>query len=526
MYSSAFFVPSPSKESIAFLYEVIKHLDHPYGFFFFFQAEDGIRDLTVTGVQKCALPIYPGGVALRFAAGVVRAPLHAVEGDLDDQRRLDVNRPLLARALAAEQPLRLPGEHVVGEALEGLADHDEAAARRVARPEVQVAEPAAPAPVPPLRGQHDEVERDRWLPLEPLGAAAAGAVGRLGRLEEHPLVALLEGLPQEALEVARVGRAERGDAQIGRHDLAEDPPALALRPGGAGMPAGQQAVEEAGAERHLPARLVDAELAAEPPHGVLEGLRSAAGAERDRLAVEDDLVGGEAAYALDHLGHRVGERLLRAAVDLDALARLVHLDADTVELRFDGDLAEALESLRRRGGGARQHGKNRPEEPDGASAEPRLALAERLLAHDGQVALDHERIAHRRGLDSRGRGHGLAEHTLERALAQLADQPARQERALRRRGAGEQRAESARALGRRPVPGEVAERSEGFADVLEAERRLRGRCGRPPRLIDGRRADPQPRAPGTSGEDSQRRSDCAGRHAAEEIGELPHLFGA
>src|SRR2546430_8131270 len=27
------------------------------GVFFFFQAEDGIRDLTVTGVQTCALPI-------------------------------------------------------------------------------------------------------------------------------------------------------------------------------------------------------------------------------------------------------------------------------------------------------------------------------------------------------------------------------------------------------------------------------------------------------------------------------------
>src|SRR2546430_12352346 len=26
--------------------------------FFFFQAEDGIRDLTVTGVQTCALPIW------------------------------------------------------------------------------------------------------------------------------------------------------------------------------------------------------------------------------------------------------------------------------------------------------------------------------------------------------------------------------------------------------------------------------------------------------------------------------------
>src|ERR1041385_3078865 len=32
-------------------------------FFFFFQAEDGIRDVAVTGVQTCALPISYGGAA-------------------------------------------------------------------------------------------------------------------------------------------------------------------------------------------------------------------------------------------------------------------------------------------------------------------------------------------------------------------------------------------------------------------------------------------------------------------------------
>src|SRR5437867_13267963 len=32
-------------------------------FFFFFQAEDGIRDRTVTGVQTCALPILELGIA-------------------------------------------------------------------------------------------------------------------------------------------------------------------------------------------------------------------------------------------------------------------------------------------------------------------------------------------------------------------------------------------------------------------------------------------------------------------------------
>src|SRR2546430_11455708 len=36
-------------------------------FFFFFQAEDGIRDLTVTGVQTCALPISASRNALACA---------------------------------------------------------------------------------------------------------------------------------------------------------------------------------------------------------------------------------------------------------------------------------------------------------------------------------------------------------------------------------------------------------------------------------------------------------------------------
>src|SRR6266853_6214022 len=35
-------------------------------FFFFFQAEDGIRHLTVTGVQTRALPISPGPKSTRY----------------------------------------------------------------------------------------------------------------------------------------------------------------------------------------------------------------------------------------------------------------------------------------------------------------------------------------------------------------------------------------------------------------------------------------------------------------------------
>ena len=38
--------------------------------FFFFQAEDGIRDRNVTGVQTCALPIYGEGIGTGMLIGI------------------------------------------------------------------------------------------------------------------------------------------------------------------------------------------------------------------------------------------------------------------------------------------------------------------------------------------------------------------------------------------------------------------------------------------------------------------------
>ena len=40
-------------------------------FFFFFQAEDGIRDRLVTGVQTCALPIFNGLAGILIARRAV-----------------------------------------------------------------------------------------------------------------------------------------------------------------------------------------------------------------------------------------------------------------------------------------------------------------------------------------------------------------------------------------------------------------------------------------------------------------------
>src|SRR5271165_3197413 len=50
-------------------------------FFFFFQAEDGIRDFHVTGVQTCALPIWTRSVRIDEAMGsLVKVMLdHAAE---------------------------------------------------------------------------------------------------------------------------------------------------------------------------------------------------------------------------------------------------------------------------------------------------------------------------------------------------------------------------------------------------------------------------------------------------------------
>src|SRR5437868_9422929 len=48
--------------------------------FFFFQAEDGIRDRNVTGVQTCALPISPSHSALRRDRDGVAPPSRPLRG--------------------------------------------------------------------------------------------------------------------------------------------------------------------------------------------------------------------------------------------------------------------------------------------------------------------------------------------------------------------------------------------------------------------------------------------------------------
>src|SRR2546425_5897040 len=63
------------------------HIDY-YCFFFFFQAEDGIRDKLVTGVQTCALPISHNVVQTQEWQGTFRADFN--NGAYTDDDIVDV----------------------------------------------------------------------------------------------------------------------------------------------------------------------------------------------------------------------------------------------------------------------------------------------------------------------------------------------------------------------------------------------------------------------------------------------------
>src|SRR5699024_11386340 len=82
---------------------------------FFFQAEDGIRDRNVTGVQTCALPISSHGMVLPTQ----------VHGQLDDLGRVQGHGAFDAEPGGA--PGRTPGRTD----LEGLVDRGVTAGQRI-----------------------------------------------------------------------------------------------------------------------------------------------------------------------------------------------------------------------------------------------------------------------------------------------------------------------------------------------------------------------------------------------------------
>src|SRR3712207_7619202 len=85
---------------------------------FFFQAEDGIRDIGVTGVQTCALPILDFAGALiggAWCAGrVVWSRQRLVDQLAAQAEELQLSRDATARAAAAEERARRSEARRVG----------------------------------------------------------------------------------------------------------------------------------------------------------------------------------------------------------------------------------------------------------------------------------------------------------------------------------------------------------------------------------------------------------------------------
>src|SRR5260370_30183266 len=85
--------------------------------FFFFQAEDGIRDSSVTGVQTCALPISAVGGQGQFIEGAgLDVPAEQMEQghDVAADQRLAAGQPQLPDPQADEGAANRSEERRVG----------------------------------------------------------------------------------------------------------------------------------------------------------------------------------------------------------------------------------------------------------------------------------------------------------------------------------------------------------------------------------------------------------------------------
>src|SRR2546430_13715361 len=88
--------------------------------FFFFQAEDGIRDLTVTGVQTCALPLLIVFIAIDLIAGLVAGAVTILQARASTRVEIAASMelaellvreavgPLPPEGPAGKNPVRLP----------------------------------------------------------------------------------------------------------------------------------------------------------------------------------------------------------------------------------------------------------------------------------------------------------------------------------------------------------------------------------------------------------------------------------
>src|SRR5256885_4445443 len=140
--------------------------------FFFFQAEDGIRDYKVTGVQTCALPISPGSFTVGFVGSM--KPWHGLDVLVEAFARLHERAPDARLLLVGDGPARAAVcADLSARGLAGVVHCTEAVAPHEV-PGLLTSVDAAVAPYPRATGFY-------FSPLKVYEYMAAGRAGGGGR---------------------------------------------------------------------------------------------------------------------------------------------------------------------------------------------------------------------------------------------------------------------------------------------------------------------------------------------------------
>jgi len=246
--------------------------------------------------------------------------------------------------LEFEQSSRLPGEQLVGEALERLAEHHPAARLRIARPKVQVGQPPLPATVAPLDREHHQVERVPRLDLDPARAAPPGRVGRGQRLDHHALMPPRDGVTEERVRLVHIPRHQSRHQHLGRDHALQRRAPLSVRQVDQVGPVQVQHVKEKDRQRHR--RIASARAGACPaaqfglagcPRGrVLKGVRPPVRPQRDQFPVEYRILHRQRRQRRDNLRQPRGDVVKRAREQPDAAGGDVRLYPDAVQLPLHG----------------------------------------------------------------------------------------------------------------------------------------------------------------------------------------------
>src|SRR5689334_2250452 len=191
-------------------------------FFVFFQAEDGIRDGTVTGVQTCALPIWEG--PLEPVLQVSSPPSHGIVGPREDVALLpgaDVE-PREVTVAAGEDDVGIIGAGGDPTALAAadlipvlLADRPAIGAARDAHRAVVLLRAADL--VGNVRGGDDVVELGRGLVVlaGPGGAAVVADVGAAVVAVDHA-IGIVRRDPEPVVVAVRRAHRREGATAIDR----------------------------------------------------------------------------------------------------------------------------------------------------------------------------------------------------------------------------------------------------------------------------------------------------------------------